>query len=138
GETTPRPSGNGTAGPASVVIIGGGAAGLAAADMLTRQGYAGSLTIISADAAPPCDRPNLSKDFLAGTAQEDWIPLRPPEYYTEQHIDLMLETRVSAIDVRSRRVQIKDGQTREFGALLLATGAEPVHLDIPGAAPGRV
>src|SRR5689334_16366169 len=60
--------------PASVVIVGGGAAGLAAADMLRREGYSGALTIISADSDPPCDRPNLSKDFLAGTAQDEWIP----------------------------------------------------------------
>ncbi len=62
--------------PTSVVIVGGGAAGLAAADMLRRRGYSGPLTMISADGDPPCDRPNLSKDFLAGTAQDEWIPLR--------------------------------------------------------------
>ena len=58
--------------------------GLAAADMLRRDGYAGPVTMISADDSPPCDRPNLSKDFLAGTAQEDWIPLRSPEFYAER------------------------------------------------------
>ena len=61
--------------PRSIVIIGGGGAGLAAADMLRREGYDGALTMLSADDAPPADRPNLSKDFLAGTAQDDWIPL---------------------------------------------------------------
>ncbi len=64
----------GTEGPSLVVIVGGGAAGLAAADMLRREGYEGPLAIVSADASPPVDRPNLSKDYLAGTAQEDWIP----------------------------------------------------------------
>src|SRR3954464_7145850 len=101
---TSQPSGTPAAIPASVVIIGGGAAGLAAADMLRRQGYGGSLTIISADEAPPCDRPNLSKDFLAGTAQEDWIPLRAPEYYTERRIDLVLNSRASSLDLREKRV----------------------------------
>jgi len=62
--------------PASVVIVGGGAAGLAAANMLRREGYDGHLTIVSADDSPPGDRPNLSKDYLAGTAKEDWVPLR--------------------------------------------------------------
>ena len=83
--------------PESVVIVGGGAAGLAAADILRREGYDCPLIMLSADEAPPCDRPNLSKDYLAGKAKEDWIPLRPPEYYSDQHIELVLETPVSAL-----------------------------------------
>ena len=133
-----QPSGNVTAMPGSVVIVGGGAAGLAAADMLRRQGYAGSLTIISADDAPPCDRPNLSKDFLAGTAQEDWIPLRPPEYYTDRQIDLVLNARVLSLDVREKRVGLENGRTYGFEALLIATGADPVRLEIPGATPSQI
>src|ERR1700738_3228229 len=74
----------GTEGPSSVVIVGGGVAGLAAADMLRRDGYEGPLTIVSADDAPPVDRPNLSKDYLAGRATEEGIPLRPPDYYTDR------------------------------------------------------
>src|SRR5207302_2502312 len=123
----------GTDGPSSVVIVGGGAAGLAAADMLRREGYDGPLTIVSADASPPVDRPNLSKDYLAGTAQEDWIPLRPPEYYRDRRIDLLLHSRVSSLDTKGRRVVLEDGKALEFGALLLATGADPVHLPIEGA-----
>lgn len=122
------------AAPSSIVIVGGGGAGLAAADMLRREGYDGSLTMISADDSPPCDRPNLSKDFLAGTAQEDWIPLRPPEFYTERHIDLVLNARVASLDVPGRRVQLENGKVYTFDALLLATGAEPVRLNIPGEA----
>jgi apoptosis-inducing factor 3 len=121
-----------------VVIVGGGAAGLAAADALRRRGYEGALTMISADDSPPCDRPNLSKDFLAGTAPAEWIPLRPAEFYAERSIDLVLESRVSAVDIARRRVEIESGRQFEFDALLLATGAEPVRLDIPGAAAGQV
>jgi NADPH-dependent 2,4-dienoyl-CoA reductase/sulfur reductase-like enzyme/nitrite reductase/ring-hydroxylating ferredoxin subunit len=117
----------------SIVIVGGGAAGLAAADMLRRDGYDGSVTLISADDFPPCDRPNLSKDYLAGTAQEDWIALRSADYYREQRIDLMLDTRVSAIDVKRKCVKLAHDKTVEFGTLLLATGADPVRLPIPGA-----
>ena len=119
--------------PSSVVIVGGGAAGLAAADMLRREAYDGPITMISADDSPPCDRPNLSKDFLAGTAQEDWIPLRSPEFYTDNRIELMLGSRVSSIDVARREVQLENGSRRSFGVLLIATGAEPVRLPIPGA-----
>src|SRR5262245_710607 len=124
--------------PSSVVIVGGGAAGLAAADMLRREGYAGPVTMISADSDAPVDRPNLSKDYLAGEAQEDWIPMWPPETYKERRIDLALGRRVSSIDPRSRTVVLDDGSRREFGALLLATGADPVRLPIPGAEPSQI
>jgi NADPH-dependent 2,4-dienoyl-CoA reductase/sulfur reductase-like enzyme/nitrite reductase/ring-hydroxylating ferredoxin subunit len=124
--------------PASVVIAGGGGAGLAAADMLRREGYDGPVTIISADDSPPCDRPNLSKDYLAGTAQEDWIPLRPPEFYSEQRIDLVLRSRVSSLDPQRKRVEVDTGKAYEFGALLIATGAEPVRLALPGATSAQV
>jgi apoptosis-inducing factor 3 len=120
--------------PESVIIIGGGAAGLAAADMLRREGYDRPITILSADDSPPCDRPNLSKDFLAGTAQEEWIPLRPPEFYTDRKIDLLLASRVAALDVKGRKVQLENGKAFEFGSLLLATGADPIPLNIEGAA----
>jgi NADPH-dependent 2,4-dienoyl-CoA reductase/sulfur reductase-like enzyme/nitrite reductase/ring-hydroxylating ferredoxin subunit len=119
--------------PASVLIVGGGAAGLAAADRLRREGYDGPLTMISADDSPPVDRPNLSKDYLAGTAKEDWIPLRAPEYFTDQRIELVLNTRVSSLDLHARQVVVDGGTTYAFDALLVATGADPVHLDIPGA-----
>jgi len=74
-------------GLSSVVIVGGGAAGHAAAELLRREGYVGQLTLLSADESPPVDRPNLSKDYLAGTAPEEWIPLRPPKFFASQRID---------------------------------------------------
>jgi hypothetical protein len=127
-----------SSGPATVVIIGAGAAGLAAADMLRREGYQGAVTMLSAEDSPPCDRPNLSKDFLAGTAPEDWMPLRVPEFYTERRIELVLNTQVSILDVAHRQVQLGDGRRIGFGAALIATGAEPVRLEIPGAAPSQI
>jgi NADPH-dependent 2,4-dienoyl-CoA reductase/sulfur reductase-like enzyme/nitrite reductase/ring-hydroxylating ferredoxin subunit len=118
--------------PESVVIIGGGAAGEAAAEMLRREGYSGPITMFSDDDAPPCDRPNLSKDYLAGNAPEEWIPLRPPEFYREQQLDLRLGTGVTAIHNSARKIELKDGSRQRYGALLIATGAEPVRLGIPG------
>ena len=124
--------------PSSIVIAGGGAAGLAAADMLRREGYGGSITMISADQDPPVDRPNLSKDYLAGEAQDDWIPLWPPDLYKERRIELLLGSAVETIDVSSRTIRLESGATREFGALLIATGADPVRLAFPGADSARV
>ena len=119
-------------GPESVVIIGAGAAGNAAAQRLRREGYAGPITLVGADDSPPYDRPNISKDYLAGNAPEEWIPLHPRELYDERHIELRLGTRVTAIDPHRRTVTLDGGATLGWGALLLATGAEPVHLDLPG------
>ena len=119
--------------PSSIVIVGGGAAGLAATDMLRREGYSGPIAMISADADPPVDRPNLSKDYLAGEAQPDWIPLWPEDLYREKRVDLVLGAHATSIDVAGRRVRLQDGTSREFGALLVAPGATPVQLPIPGA-----
>ena len=119
--------------PERIVIIGGGAAGFAAAEMLRRQGYAGQLTMLSEDADAPCDRPNLSKDYLAGEAPEEWIPLRPAGFYAEQDIDLQLSVRVTAIDAAARSITTDDGRSLAFDRLLIATGAEPVRPPIPGA-----
>lgn len=122
----------------SVVIVGGGAAAFAAADTLRKEGFEGSLTLISADDSPPYDRPNLSKDYLAGTASPDWIPLRPPEYYTDNRIELLLRTRVTSFDPRQRRVQVEGGKTYAYDRLLLATGADPVKLPIEGASDSQL
>ena len=124
--------------PGVIVIIGGGAAGYAAAEMLRRLAYAGHIVMLSADADPPVDRPNLSKDYLAGSAPEDWMPLQPDTYYRENGIELRLEVEVTAIDTRARKVTTADGTTFGYDRLLLATGAEPVWLDIPGAERGHV
>ncbi|HEU0204853.1 MAG TPA: FAD-dependent oxidoreductase [Burkholderiaceae bacterium] len=118
---------------ARIVIVGGGAAGFAAAEKLRREFYAGSIVMLSSDDAPPVDRPNLSKDYLAGNAPEEWIPLRPDEFYADNDIALRLGTSVDRIDVAARAVVLDDGSQVPFDRLLLATGAEPVRLSIPGA-----
>jgi NAD(P)H-nitrite reductase large subunit len=116
-----------------VVIVGAGAAGNAAAEMLRRRAFAGRVTMVGDDESVPYDRPNLSKDYLAGHAQEEWIPLRSDEFYRDQGITLLRGTSVTTIDVKSKRVWLSTGDALPYGALLLATGADAIRLTIPGA-----
>ena len=106
-----------------MVIVGGGAAGFAAAEMLRRDGFPGSVVLLSADA------PNCSKDYLAGNAPEDWMALRPPEFYQDQSIELQLNTEVTGIDTKAQHATLSDGRRVPFDKLLLATGSEPARLD---------
>ena len=124
--------------PASVVIVGGGAAGIAAAATLRREGYENAITLVSADDTAPYDRPNLSKDYLAGTAPEEWMPLRSAKFYARNKIDLMLGARATQLDAGRKQLSLADGREIPFDALLLATGADSVRVSIPGAAPDYV
>jgi NADPH-dependent 2,4-dienoyl-CoA reductase/sulfur reductase-like enzyme/nitrite reductase/ring-hydroxylating ferredoxin subunit len=117
--------------PEAIVIVGAGAAGSAAAERLRREGYAGRLTLIGADTSAPYDRPNVSKDYLAGTAPEEWMPLWSDDFYREQEIDLQTGTRVNAVDPAAREVRTLRGAAHRYDRLLLATGADPVRLPIP-------
>ncbi len=119
--------------PDSVIIVGGGAAGEAAATTLRFSGYKGPLTIISAEDSLPPDRPNLSKDYLAGTAPVEWVPIRSEKHFEKNGITLLRNTRVASIDVAGKTLSTTDGTQHAYGALLLATGADPVRLPTPGA-----
>ena len=138
GKVEPKPasgavSPKAVAPPRKIVIVGGGAAGFAAAEMLRRQRYQGSIMMLSDDDAPPVDRPNLSKDYLAGSAPDEWLPLREDGFYAEQAIDLRLKASVIGLDARAHELELGDGSKLAYDRLLLATGAEPVRLLIPGS-----
>ncbi len=118
--------------PRRVVVIGGGAAGFAAVEMLRRKGFDGSVTMLSADIDAPYDRPNCSKDYLAGDAQPEWMPLRDAGWYAGNDIDLRLGAEASALDPAARNISLKDGASLPYDVLLIATGAEPIRPPIPG------
>ncbi len=118
--------------PRRVVIVGSGAAGSAAAEMLRRCAFDGTITIVDDDNGSPYDRPNLSKDYLAGNAPEEWIPIRPSGFYEQHDIDIV-RGKATGVDTTAKRVTVEGHEPASYDALLLATGAEPIRLDIPGS-----
>ena len=132
-DEAPLPQRTPPAPPSSVGVVGAGAAGQSAVEALRRQGYAGPVALFGRESVGPVDRPNLSKDYLAGTAPEDWIPLRGPDWYAEHRVELSLDTAVTGLDADTRTLTLADGTSRSFGALILATGADPISLRVPGA-----
>jgi 3-phenylpropionate/trans-cinnamate dioxygenase ferredoxin reductase subunit len=122
----------------SVVIVGAGAAGAIAAETLREEGFQGRVTLLDGEPSGPVDRPNLSKDYLAGNAPEEWLPLRSDEFYRERGIELHVGTRVERVDPAARTVTLAGGEELGWSALLLATGATPVRLPVPGAELGHV
>lgn len=119
--------------PERIVIVGGGAAGFAAAEKLRREQFQGSIVMLSDDDAPPIDRPNLSKEYLSGKAPKEWLPLQGDSFFSRNNIDLRLKADVTAIDVQANEVVISNSERLPYDRLLLATGAEPLRLSIPGA-----
>ncbi|MGH7284245.1 MAG: FAD-dependent oxidoreductase, partial [Polyangiaceae bacterium] len=119
--------------PSSVVVVGAGPAGAAAVEALRRLGYTGKITLVGDEQPGPVDRPNLSKDFLAGTAPEEWIPLRDAAFYAEKKVDFVIGDAVASIDAKGKTIALASGKQIPYGVLLLATGASPSRLSIPGA-----
>jgi NADPH-dependent 2,4-dienoyl-CoA reductase/sulfur reductase-like enzyme/nitrite reductase/ring-hydroxylating ferredoxin subunit len=117
----------------SVVIVGAGPAGTACAELLRRLGYEGPITLVAGEPPGPVDRPNLSKDYLAGSAPEEWLPLRDAAFFAEQRIELVLGDPAARLEPKQRRLALQSGRELEYGALVLATGAEPRRLEIPGS-----
>lgn len=123
--------------PRDVVIVGAGASGSAAAEMLRRCGYKGKITIVDEERRSPYDRPNLSKDYLAGNAPPEWIPLRPDDFY-QQHDITIVRARATRLDVAGKQLEVEGQSPIRYDALILATGADPIRLGLPGEDDPRV
>lgn len=122
-----------TGGRKTVLIVGAGAAGEAAAETLRREGFDGRVVMVTPEEDLPYDRPNLSKDFLAGKAKPEWLPLRSQEFYRQQQIEILKGTRVTALDVRERVAHLLPGGKLPFDLCLIASGGSPRKLSVPGA-----
>jgi 3-phenylpropionate/trans-cinnamate dioxygenase ferredoxin reductase subunit len=119
--------------PRSIVIVGASLAGAKAAETLRDEGYDGRLMLVGAELHRPYERPPLSKGYLQGEAGRDSVFVHPEGYYAEQEIELLAGRPVTAIDPAGRTASLADGQSLRWDRLLLATGAEPRRLPIPGA-----
>jgi NADPH-dependent 2,4-dienoyl-CoA reductase/sulfur reductase-like enzyme len=118
----------------NIVILGGGMVAGYAAKQLVELGLPnGELAILSADNAVPYERPPLSKSFLAGKDSEDAIKINPEDFYQTHGIEVRLQCEVTAIDVNGKRLILKNGDEFGFKKLIIATGARPRILNIPGS-----
>ena len=115
------------------VIIGGGAAGYAAAQAIREAEYNGKITIVTRENRTPYDRPNLSKDYLQGSAQEEWMPLRPDDFYSKYNIEFMFDNMVNKVNIKGKRISFEKGEDLSYSKLLIATGGVPRELNIPGS-----
>ena len=119
---------------ANVVILGGGmVAGYAAKQLVELSLPKGELAILSADTAVPYERPPLSKGFLAGKDSEESIRISPEEFYKNNGIELRLQCEVASLDLKRKRLVLKNGDEFGFQKLVVATGARPRSLEIPGS-----
>jgi NADPH-dependent 2,4-dienoyl-CoA reductase/sulfur reductase-like enzyme/nitrite reductase/ring-hydroxylating ferredoxin subunit len=115
------------------VIVGGGAAGNAAAQALREEGFDGDIRLVSADDRLPYDRPNLSKAYLDGSAEPEWMPLGDEQFYKDLDINLELGERMAGLAPSSGTIHLQSGREIRYDRLLLATGGIPRELDLPGA-----
>ena len=119
--------------PSHIVIIGAGHAGGTAAALLRQYDFQGPITLIGEEPIPPYQRPPLSKAWLKGEADADSLALKPLEFYAQNKIDFSPNVRVTAIDRQAKGLTLSDGGSLSYDIAILATGARPIRLPIPGA-----
>jgi NADPH-dependent 2,4-dienoyl-CoA reductase/sulfur reductase-like enzyme/nitrite reductase/ring-hydroxylating ferredoxin subunit len=110
------------------VILGGGAAGFMAAQTLREEGFAGRIILVSREDRAPYDRPNLSKDYLQGHAEPEWMPLRPDDFFLENDIEIWSDRKAVKVDTTDKKITFEDGTTVAYDSLLIATGGKPRRL----------
>jgi 3-phenylpropionate/trans-cinnamate dioxygenase ferredoxin reductase component len=115
------------------VIVGASLAGAKAAETLREEGFDGRVVLVGAEPERPYERPPLSKEYLRGEAGRDKVYVHEEGYYEQHDVELRAGRRATALDASAREVELDDGERLRYDRLLLATGAEPRRLSIPGA-----
>jgi 3-phenylpropionate/trans-cinnamate dioxygenase ferredoxin reductase component len=118
---------------ADVIIVGAGHGGAQAAVVLRQSGFEGSITMIGREDEPPYERPPLSKEYLAKEKEFERLYIRPPHFWAEKDIELILGTEVVAIDPETQSITLSTGEPRSYGDLIWATGGDPRRLTCPGS-----
>ena len=118
---------------ADVVIVGTGHGGAQAAIALRQLGFTGSILMVGRDSEPPYERPPLSKEYLAGEKPFERILIRPPQFWEERGVALMLGTNVSKVDPAAKELAVSGGGTIGYGTLVWAAGGDARRLSCPGA-----
>ena len=118
---------------ADVVIVGAGHGGAQCAIALRQFGFTGSIAMIGREPEPPYERPPLSKDYFAREKTFDRLYIRPPQFWEEKGVELVLNAEVTAVDPVARQLTVSDGSTVTYGSLVWATGGDPRRLSCPGA-----
>jgi 3-phenylpropionate/trans-cinnamate dioxygenase ferredoxin reductase subunit len=116
----------------TVVIVGASHAAVQAIDTLRREGHAGRIVLVGDEPSLPYNRPPLSKKYLSGELERERLLLRSPHFYEQAHVDVMLGTRVTAIDRTDQRLRLSDGAELRYDKLLLCIGSRNRLLDVPG------
>ena len=123
---------------ADVIIVGAGHGGAQCAIALRQNGFAGTIAMIGGEPEPPYERPPLSKEYFAREKSFERLYIRPPHFWAEKSIELVLSTEVTKVDPKSRELTLSDGSTSGYGTLVWATGGNPRRLSCSGAEFGGV
>ena len=115
------------------VVVGGGLAGAKAVETLRAEGFDGQVVLIGREPVRPYERPPLSKEVLSGKKERDSVFVHDESWYAEHDVELLTSTEAVALDLEAREIELHNGRRVHFDKLLLATGASPRHIDIPGA-----
>jgi apoptosis-inducing factor 3 len=114
------------------VILGAGASAYFAAQAMRENGFKGNIIMITKEDKTPYDRPNLSKDYLAGSAQPEWMPLRPDNFYEENGIEIIQQKEIKNVDLKNKYISFDTGDNLKYDKLLISTGGVPRKLKVPG------